>query len=126
MYSLDLPVWDSASQMRTSIKFPMFLPRESSYWSYKAHPEEFDMSGTVSTGLPAHCIDREVTRRIGNKSFPISYCSDGVPHAKKDSFLIFSWANMISGTRHVVANARKSDCCQCGCRGMCTIGPLSP
>eukprot|EP00959_Pyramimonas_sp_CCMP1952_P198655 4155272-Pyramimonas_sp.AAC.1 len=63
MCPFDLPVWDSESQMRTSIKFPVFLPHESFYWSYKARPEEFDMSGIVSTGLPAHYIDHEVTRR---------------------------------------------------------------
>eukprot|EP00959_Pyramimonas_sp_CCMP1952_P389933 8172080-Pyramimonas_sp.AAC.1 len=60
----------------------------------------------------------------GGLAFPVGYYSDGAPRTKKDSFIAFSSGNFVASARRTIAIARKSDACQCGCRGMCTLAAV--
>ena len=43
---------------------------------------------------------------------------------RADSLLAITAYNMATGKRHLLAALSKKECCQCGCRYWCTLGPI--
>lgn len=123
-YSTQLPTWDNAEQRRTKIPFPIRLPHESFASEFVKAPEEFDVGRYTPENYPPQYRAHPVTVAKGRDSVPIGYFSDGVPHTTKDSFLVYYWSNTLTGRRYLMFAVRKSDLCQCGCKGECSIGEL--
>eukprot|EP00969_Alexandrium_andersonii_P185062 8175677-Alexandrium_andersonii.AAC.1 len=76
------------------------------------------------TELPDTYAHHPVTQARGGKSSPVGFFSDGVPFTKSDGFTAMYWSNLITGKRTLICVVRKSDLCQCGCRGQCTMGGI--
>ena len=123
-YVISVPMWCAHTDARVYKDFPLMLPHESFAQNYERQPDEFDVTTVPSDDLPPHYAGHPVTIARGTRSVPIGFYSDGVPHTKKDSMLCFYWNNVLSETRYLIATVRKSDLCQCGCRGGCTLGPI--
>jgi len=46
---------------------------------------------------------------------------DAAPYTNDESFMCFTIYNLITNQRHLTVLLRKSELCQCGCRGWCTL-----
>ena len=55
---------------------------------------------------------------------PFAIYLDGVPYSQTDSVLGIWAGNLVTGQRFLFAALRKRACCQCGCRGWCTLHPV--
>ena len=60
----------------------------------------------------------------GEAVMPFALYLDGVPYSQTDSVLGMWGVNLVTGKRFLFAALRKKLCCQCGCRGWCTLHPL--
>ena len=119
----DVPMWDKTKEERALVSFPMNLPHECFEWAVAASPQSHDVHRFSSADLPPQYWTHPVTL-AGKKPTPVGYYSDGVPHTKSDSFWNFYWDNMLTCKRHLICTVRKSDCCKCGCKNMCTLGRI--
>ncbi len=52
---------------------------------------------------------------------PYALYLDAAPYTKDESFLGFFVYHLLTGVRHLCIILRKSELCQCGCRGWCTL-----
>ena len=119
-----VPLWDHTKEERCVVDFPMSLPHEDFSSCFKASPESFRTDLASDLVLPRTYFEHVVYKEIGWKAVPIGYFSDGVPHTKKDGFIAFYWNSLISQERRLICSLRKSDMCQCGCRGFCSLGTV--
>jgi hypothetical protein len=56
---------------------------------------------------------------------PLAFYMDAAQYTKGGAaVLVFVVANLVSGTRHLVAVLKKKDFCRCGCRGWCSLRPV--
>ena len=46
------------------------------------------------------------------------------PHSKKDPFYQLYLSNGLTSKRHIICSLRKSDLCNCGCKGVCALGAV--
>ena len=74
--------------------------------------------------LPKCYYTNPVVVRHGLKVKPYAMYMDAVSFAKKDSVLGIFVYSLLSGRRHNVFNVRKTEFCQCGCSGWCTLYPV--
>ena len=65
-----------------------------------------------------------VVRGATKPALPFALYVDGAPYSKNDGFLAFIIYNLVTNVRHLSVLILKSDLCQCGCRGWCTIYPV--
>ena len=56
---------------------------------------------------------------------PIFLYMDGVSYSRFDTVLGVFVYFLLTGKRHLVASVRKAEYCSCGCKGWCTIQPLT-
>ena len=122
-YVARIPMWDHTEERRTFIEFPLDLPHEAFSRLHAQDPERFVLQPRHRPDLPPSFFAHDVYIANGDKTCPIGYFSDAVPHTKRDSFFAFYWNNMLEGVskRHLICALRKADLCQCGCNGFCTI-----
>ena len=71
--------------------------------------------------LPQAYYTSPVVQQYGHKVFPYILYMDGICFAKRDTLLGLFVYNMVTGHRCLFAVLRKSELCQCGCRGWCTM-----
>ncbi len=60
----------------------------------------------------------------GQVVHPIALYMDGVAFQRQDSVLGVWCYHLFSSRRHLIAVVRRSEMCNCGCRGWCTLYPL--
>jgi len=69
--------------------------------------------------------EHEVHVENPGKTSPVGFFADGVPHTKRDSFVVTYLSKSLTRQRFLVSSVRKSDLCRCGCRGHCTVGQIN-
>ena len=65
-----------------------------------------------------------VVANPGIDVLPISIYCDGVSFGRTETCLAFWVHFLLSPKSHLVAVVRKSEMCNCGCRGWCTVRPI--
>ena len=55
---------------------------------------------------------------------PIAFYVDAVPFGRQESVLGFWCQLLLSQERHLIAVLRKSELCNCGCKGWCSYAPI--
>lgn len=123
-YTAKIPMWDHDTQSRYLADFPFNLPHDILMSEFEKAPATFDVNNYDLSNLPPHFYDHEVVKESGPRVVPLGYFSDGVPYTKSDSFISYYLSNMNTGQRFMICSLRKSDCCQCSCRGNCTYGSV--
>ena len=79
----------------------------------------------VEGRLPPAYWQHPVTQDAREEAaMPFALYLDGVPYSLTDSVLGMWGVNLVTGKRFLFAALRKRLCCQCGCRGWCTLHPL--
>ena len=127
MYVGKVPIFDRSTNGRAMIDFPIRAPHEEFAAAFRATPRDFNvalLSDADLSGLPSAWHAHPVTLAKGTKSVPIGYFSDAVPHTHRGGFFAFYWTSLLSKKRYLICTIRKSDLCQCGCRGQCTFGAV--
>ena len=78
-----------------------------------------------------HCIQNHpivlkgIDRGIHwSRILPIALYTDGVKYTTRDSFIAFYITDYRTQQMSLVSLFRKADCCNCGCRGWCTLYPI--
>eukprot|EP00969_Alexandrium_andersonii_P300533 13286691-Alexandrium_andersonii.AAC.1 len=120
----DIPLWDHIEEQRVVERFPFDLPHEHFATLFAQKPSDFKVELLDDPYLPEAYRDHAVTTGKGSKACPVGLFSDGVPFTNTDSFIAFYWSNMLTGGRYLICSLRKSDLCQCGCRGFCALGSV--
>eukprot|EP00959_Pyramimonas_sp_CCMP1952_P088490 1851334-Pyramimonas_sp.AAC.1 len=54
---------------------------------------------------------------------PLTLYSDGFPFSETDAFICWHWSSAVDPNRkrHLICTVKKSDFCQCSCKGWCTM-----
>ena len=125
LYWSKIPMWDKKSHKRVFLDFPMHPVHESFSSHCQRAPDDFRFEALPEgQNLADVYYGHPVTLAHGDKSFPIGFFSDALPHTKKDSVYCYYWSNIVTGKRHIICVLRKKDLCQCSCRGQCTFGAV--
>ena len=123
-YVLDTPVADAHDRSRRIRKIPVNLIHEVLDDEIKETPdfhERLERWIEANKELPRyrdHAVVRDNPRK---KVHPVIVYVDAVPHQNRESTYGFWVSSLITNTRHLVGVLRKSDKCQCGCLGWCTL-----
>ena len=123
-YHGSVPMWDHEEQERQLFSLPFCLPHEEMSREFALDPSPFIVAEQTDPQLPPNFLAHPTVVEKGGLAFPVGYFSDAVPHTKSDSFIAFYWSNGLTGKRYLVTAVRKKDLCQCGCKGMCTLGTV--
>ena len=95
---------------------------------WRQHHEQLDNTLADPTLEMPRCFhDHPVTRSAagsGQPVRPISVYLDGVQFTREDSVLGFWVVCHLTNKRFLSALVRKSELCQCGCRGWCSLHPI--
>ena len=122
LYWKPIPMWDSKEQRRILCSFPIRPVHEAFSAAYHRSPEDFKVSELPEgQNLASVYYAHPVTVQVGDKSFPVGFFSDALPHTKRDSVYCWYWSNIITGKRHLICVLREKDLCQCSCPGQCTF-----
>eukprot|EP00969_Alexandrium_andersonii_P110844 4892395-Alexandrium_andersonii.AAC.1 len=74
--------------------------------------------------LPRRFWEKAKAAGEGPPCMPIALYLDGIQTARHETSVGFYCYNMLTGNRQLCALLRKSEICQCGCRGWCSIYPI--
>jgi len=75
--------------------------------------------------LPLSYRTHDLVKRFpAERLLPLALFIDGVVLNKRSSMIAFFLYNLISGRRHLLCCFRKSELCQRGCRGWCSLWSL--
>ena len=125
-YNMQCPGFDKFDASRVALNVPCLPLHEALSAEHASKPEL--MSDLLAKSLnnvewSARYRSNPVVQRAEAWEFvmPIALYSDGIPFQKRDSTLSFFAYNLLTGVRHCLVNLRKSEMCQCGCLGWCTI-----
>ena len=124
-YYLDVPCSSRADCCRTVRKLPAIPPHEAIAEELQNQPELHAKLGLAiaDRALPPAYFQNVVVAEAGPAAsvFPLGLYMDGVPLTRHDGLLGFWIYNILSGSRKLVAVLRKSEHCNCGCRGWDSI-----
>ena len=124
-YMFQLPVWNHETDSRHHISFPIRLPHEIFSDSWAENPASWDPINFDVRDLPPQFADHEVSREHPGRTAPVGFFSDGVPHTKRDAFIVQYLSNSLTKKRFMISSIRKGDLCRCGCKGQCTLGQIN-
>ena len=85
------------------------------------------LEAALSQGLMPPCYhDHPVVRNapVGVPVFPGAIYFDGVKFSRLENAVAFYYYCLLTGKRHLLATLRKSEMCQCGCLGWCSMYTL--
>jgi hypothetical protein len=116
-------MWSKHTESRYLNKdFPISLPHERFFELLEQRPADFN---TVDINdLPGTYASHPVVLERGHAdTVPLTLYSDGVPFSKTDSFICWYWSSAVDPNRkrHLICTVKKSDLCQCSCKGWCTM-----
>ena len=76
--------------------------------------------------LPQKYYNHPIVQQAGDDELvhPIVLYLDGVEYSRPDTILAMTAYFLFSGDRHLIFSIRKSEMCNCGCRGQCSLDPL--
>lgn len=120
MYWLQVPMFCKYSQRRELKWTPVLPPGELVCEDWSQTLEEFGKTG--SDWAPSF-LEHDVTREVGDPSkvCPYSLYVDAAPFTKPESFYGLWTEDTRTGKIYMTSILLKSDFCQCGCRGYCTV-----
>ena len=129
-YTMSVPGVSRAQGTRQTIDLPVYLP-------YEAVDDEIRTVGQSNIndqlakvieegGLPPRYYDHRVVRTTvdGTPVYPYTLYVDGIRFTRTDNVIAFWMCSMITFHRHLCVVVRKSELCNCGCRGWDTIYPI--
>ena len=124
-YNLDVVQYSRYSSGRVVEQMPVVPPHEALVEEFLARPtlaedvRQAVREGELPTSYTSH--PAVLTAPQGVPVFPLAMYLDAVPFSRRDSCLGIFVYNVFSGVRHLVAVFKKSELCQCGCRGWCSL-----
>ena len=124
-YKLRVPGHDKHSTDRIQHVVPVLPAHESL-------SEELAETPGLSMRLRRACVDKEwsaayfqnpvVTSAPPNTDvWPLALYLDAVPITKRDAVIGWWVYNLATEKRHLIVTLRKSQLCQCGCQGWCSL-----
>ena len=121
----DVPAHDKYNLARTTIDLPVLCPHECLSQEVADNPELVDQlrSSRARGEWPQAFENHVVVQNAGPDEdvWPVALYCDGVPLTRQENMFAFYAYHMLSGKRHLVAVLRRSQICECGCRGWCTM-----
>ena len=126
-YTLTVPGHDKYSLSRVDMTIPCLPLHETLAQEVQ---QDTSLAKACRSQLDGHewsanYMDHPLVKASGDEAVhPLGLYVDGVPFLKKDSLLAFYGYHLVSGRRHLLVVLRKSQMCQCGCLGWCTISPV--
>ena len=124
-YTVSVPGQDKYELGRVSIPMPCFLPHECLSEEIDNTPEMVDKlrASRANNEWPDAFVEHPVSRDAppGADVWPLCLYVDGIPLHRRDGVLAFYAYNMISETRHLLFALRRSQLCNCGCLGWCSL-----
>lgn len=110
-YEVEIPMWDKVQEMRVMRPFHVNLPHDVMAREAELHPDEWDPTKHNEADFPSTLQTHPVRMTHGPaKTVPLGYDSDGVPYAKKDSFLAHYLSNHLSDKRHLLCTLKNQTC----------------
>ena len=128
MYDLPLALRRRHDTVRTWTEVPVRLPLEELAKEIRDSPEvTAELRRTIAEGeMPKIYTEHPVVTGApaGELVYPLSIYMDGIAHTRLDSALAVWCYFSTCGKRHLLAILRRSEMCNCGCKGWCTLFPL--
>ena len=123
-----IPCFDRASGDRGMHDLLCYRPHEA----LAREAGEVDMSVAMERWVkPPNYDSHPVVRRWRGRAalvVPVALYLDAAEYAIRDSMLVVSMTNLLTGRKHVIAVLRKRLLCGhkagCGCKGWCSLFPL--
>lgn len=125
-YEVAVPLHRRAECARTVAQVPMLLAHEALCDEYLDCGEAIRARAATAT-LPRVYTTHPVTvacRATGMLCWPVALYVDGVKFAREDNAVGFWMTCLLTGRRWSLANLRKSELCNCGCKGWCSVYPI--
>lgn len=126
MFMTDVPLHSRADGCRVVEPLPCLLPHEIICDEYRDNTETI-RHAFATTEFPVGFTEHPVTqacRLSGTFAWPLALYVDGVKFAREDTANGWWLVDLITGRRWSLCNMRKSQLCQCGCKGWCSIYPI--
>ena len=114
--------------VREKVNCAIRLPSQilSELYHDTTHVEPTGNDPSILSLYPNHPIVlKGIDRGIHwSRILPIALYTDGVKYTTRDSFIAFYITDYRTQQMSLVSFSRKADCCNCGCRGWCTLYPI--
>ena len=127
-YRLPVPLHSRLDATRNIDSFPVVPPHEAFANEILTNPgSAVELARAIEANeLPETYTNHPVVRSAppGTCVFPLAMYLDGVLYTRRDSIIGFFIYSVLTGVRHLVCTIRKSEVCQCGCKGWCSLFPL--
>lgn len=127
-YRLPVPLHSRLDATRNIDSFPVVPPHEAFANEILTNPgATVELARAIEADeLPETYKNHPVVRSAspGTSVFPLAMYLDGVLYTRRDTIIGFFVYSILTNVRHLVCTIRKSEICQCGCKGWCSLFPL--
>ena len=118
-YVVPMPAFERSAGEKSMKQLHCMLPhemlaKEAAQLNLRALLREWEAPPNWSSHPVVQQAEAETTP---DPVIPLSLFVDGVSYAKRDSLLLMSITNLLTGSKKVIAVLRKRILCKCGCRG---------
>ncbi len=128
LYMASVPAWDPVGEKKHFLELPFQLPHEimSDLAAELERPAGRPAADRWSPQRLPCCQNHEIVRECGvDVCTPLELLADATSYSHTDSVHVVYINVPPSRTRAVLVVMRKSEMCQCGCRGACSIWAIS-
>jgi len=127
IYEVEVPLKCKYSQSRELVKVPLISPQEAicKKWALPdAELKETYRDSDWCANFHEHPVVQAAGE--GNKHLvaPLALYTDSTPYTKKNGFYGVFVVDLRFDTHYLVCTLIKSEFCDCGCRGWCTLDPI--
>ena len=124
-YSMPVPGFKRTEAARVTFQLPCWPPHEAIDEEQRSTPDmPRKLAQAIADGElpPSYAAHNVVTSApAGIPVYPLALYIDAVNFTRTDAVVGFWVCSLVTGGRHLVSVLRKTEMCQCGCRGWDTI-----
>ena len=128
-YNVNVPQTLRHAEKRTIVAYPLQLPHEILAQEFASRGEDMERemkNHDFPPAVLAHPVNREPPPPIASSTvFPFGLYVDGVSFGRREDTAIGFWLwEVCTDKRWLLTALRKSDLCDCGCKGWCSFWPI--